>query len=222
MGAPGGPGDLYRFRFGPEERARKARVWRVLCERFFQRLVPERGVVLDVGCGFGEFLNHVRAARRIGLDLDPGAKAHLAEGVEFHEASALDLGHFPESLADLIFCSNLLEHLPSKAEVDRFLAMARRALRPGGALLVLGPNIRCTKGAYWDFWDHHVPLTEKSLAEAMHLAELEVDLSIARFLPYTTKGAMPQHPLLVRLYLAVPLAWRIFGAQFLVRGVRRP
>jgi hypothetical protein len=31
---------------------------------------------------------------------------------------------------------------------------------------------------------------------------------------------LPQHPALVRLYLAVPLAWRVLGRQFLVRGVR--
>jgi len=38
----------------------------------------------------------------------------------------------------------------------------------------------------------------------------------ARFLPYTTRSPLPQHPSFVALYLAVPLAWRIFGKQFLV------
>jgi len=219
--APGTP-DLYRFRFDARARARKAEVWRVLVRHFFQRFVREQDVVLDVGCGFGEFLNHLRAARRIGLDPDPESGTHLAPGVEFHPRSALDLADFPESFVDLVFCSNVLEHLPRKSAVETFLALARRVLRPGGALLVMGPNIRCTGGAYWDFWDHHTPLTERSLAEAMHLQGLRVDLSIARFLPYTTKSALPQHPSLVRLYLALPPAWRLLGRQFLVRGIRDP
>jgi len=213
--------DLYGFRFQGRERQR-AEVWKVLCERFFQRLVPEGGTVLDGGCGSGEFLNHVRAARRIGIDADPRARESLAPGIEFRQGSVLDLDGFPPASVDLFFCSNLLEHLAGKEEVGRFLDTARRVLRPGGALLVLGPNIRYTGGAYWDFWDHHTPLTERSLVEAMYLHGLRVDLCIPRFLPYTTKTRLPQHPALVRLYLAVPLAWRVLGQQFLVRGVRDP
>ena len=38
-----------------------------------------------------------------------------------------------------------------------------------------------------------------------------------RFLPYTTKSALPQWPSLVRLYLRVPLAQKLLGRQmFLV------
>lgn len=214
--------DLYRFRFTEEEQRRKDGVWRVLCESYLQTFVSEGSTVLDPGCGFGEFLNHIRAGRRIGLDRDPRAKEHLQPGIEFHHASALDLEDFPESFVDLVFCSNLLEHFPSKDAVDRFFAAARRLLRPGGALLVLGPNIRYTGGAYWDFWDHYTPITDRSLVEAMYLQGLRVDLCIPRFLPYTTKSRMPAHPFLVRLYLAVPSVWRFLGQQFLVRGVRDP
>ena len=41
---------------------------------------------------------------------------------------------------------------------------------------------------------------------------------ITRFLPYTTKSRMPQHPLLVRAYLRVPLAWALLGKQTLYLG----
>ena len=220
MTDPSRVGDLYRFRFNEVERERKAGVWKVLCRHFFQRLVPREGTLLDVGCGFGEFLNHIEAARRIGMDLNEESREHLAPGIEFHRASALDLDRFPESSIDLIFCSNVLEHLPSKGDVDLFLAASRRILRPGAALLVLGPNIRFTGGAYWDFWDHHTPITDRSLREAMHLQGLTVDLCIPRFLPYTTREPLPQHDFLVRMYLDMPFAWRWLGKQFLVRGVR--
>ena len=38
---------------------------------------------------------------------------------------------------------------------------------------------------------------------------------MTRFLPYTTKGRLPQTSGLVRLYLALPLAWRLLGKQTL-------
>ena len=45
-----------------------------------------------------------------------------------------------------------------------------RLLKPGGRVMVLQPNIRLTGPAYWDFIDHKVALTEKSLVEAAELA----------------------------------------------------
>ena len=41
------------------------------------------GRVLDLGCGYGEFINQVRARRKIAMDLNPDAPSHLAPGVEF-------------------------------------------------------------------------------------------------------------------------------------------
>jgi hypothetical protein len=90
-------------------------------------------------------------------------------------------------------------------------------LSPGGKLLILQPNIRYVKGAYWDFIDHKVPLTDKSLIEAGRLAGFTVASTLARFLPYTTQSRIPQHPLLVLLYLKIPIVWFILGKQsFLV------
>ena len=45
---------------------------------------------------------------------------------------------------------------------------------------------------------------------------------LPRFLPYTTKSRLPQHPLLVRLYLRVPLAQRLLGKQAWVVAVKPP
>jgi hypothetical protein len=60
-------------------------------------------------------------------------------------------------------------------------------------------------------------LTELSLEEAMTIIGYQVNAT-ARFLPYTmSMGSQP--PLwMLRLYLRVPLLWRLFGHQFLVIG----
>ena len=44
----------------------------------------------------------------------------------------------------------------------------------------------------------------------------EVERMIPRFLPYTTKSRLPQHPALVAAYLRLPIAWRVMGRQALM------
>jgi len=39
---------------------------------------------------------------------------------------------------------------------------------------------------------------------------------IPRFVPYTTKSRIPQHPLLVRLFVRCPPLWRLVGKQFVI------
>jgi dolichol-phosphate mannosyltransferase len=207
---------IYRHRFSAADKAAKAKIWRVLVEAFFQGFVAGDAVVLDIGCGYGEFLNHLRCGRRIGVDLNPDSPAHLAAGVEFHQHSACDLGFLPDDAVDVVFTSNLMEHLPDKPAVERMVREARRVLRPGGRFIAMGPNLRHLPGQYWDFWDHLVPITDRSLVELLENLDLRIIRSHAKFLPYTTRSLLPQWPALVRLYLALPLAWRIFGRQFLV------
>jgi hypothetical protein len=80
----------------------------------------------------------------------------------------------------------------------------------------MGPNIRVAGGAYWDAFDHVVPLTERSMAEALELAGFETETSIARFLPFTMVDKKPPPSALIRLYLRLRPVWRVMGAQFLV------
>jgi hypothetical protein len=100
------------------------------------------------------------------------------------------------------------------------LSVVRELLAPGGRVIVLQPNIRLVGQRYWDFIDHQVALTERSLLEAAELAGLSTDELVTRFLPYSTKGRLPAARLLVRAYLAFPPAWRIMGKQTLYVGVR--
>jgi hypothetical protein len=53
-------------------------------------------------------------------------------------------------------------------------------------------------------------------------ADYEIERLIPRFLPYTTRSRLPQHPAFVALYLAVPFVWRILGKQFLVVARKPP
>lgn len=212
---------LYRARFDSDDLAKKARIWRVLCRDYFQRYVEPDDTVLDLACGTGEFINNIRAAHRIGVDLRNEAQSALDSDVRFVKSSATDLTVIQDASVNVVFTSNFLEHLRNKDEMMKVLAEVRRVLRPGGRFLIMGPNIRYVAGAYWDFFDHHLPLTERSVAEALSMTGFEIDSSVARFLPYSTKSRLPQAPWLVALYLKVPMAWGVLGQQFLVVA-RRP
>jgi SAM-dependent methyltransferase len=221
IGDDRGVQELYRHRFSAAERRAKDAVWSVIVGDFLQRWVRPQDAVLDIGCGYGEFLNHVRCARRVGIDMNPDSAAALDPAVEFHQGDVRDLSFLPDATVDVVFTSNLMEHLPSKGDVEAMVSEARRVLRPGGHFVALGPNLRFLTGEYWDFWDHSTPITDRSLVELLeHLGFVAVDVH-PRFLPYTTRSSLPKARWLVRAYLKLPLAWPLLGRQFLIRA-RRP
>jgi SAM-dependent methyltransferase len=206
---------IYERRFKAVEEYRN-RVWQVLTDSFFSKWVRPDHAVLDLGCGYGEFINNVKAAQRFGMDLNPATAAKLAQDVKFLEQDCAELWDLPDASLDIVFTSNFLEHLGDKEAVKRTLRQAYRCLRPGGKIIAMGPNIRYLPGSYWDFFDHHVILTERSLVEALEITGFTAESAIARFLPYTMVGG-PRYPLaLLRLYLTLPFLWCVMGRQFLV------
>ena len=195
-------------------------VWTVLVEDFFQRYVQPGDCVLDLGCGYGEFINRIRCARKFGMDLNPQTPGHPTPDVTFLCQDCSAPWQLPDSSLDVVFTSNFFEHLPDKLALRSTLREAARCLRPGGRLVALGPNIKFVQGAYWDFWDHFLCLTEMSLAEAMETNGYRVVESHPRFLPYSMVNR-PRYPQwMLRAYLRQPWAWRILGKQFLVVGER--
>lgn len=209
---------IYSTRFENTGLVKRKRVWRILCTRFFSRYVPPDSVVLDMACGYGEFINQIAARKKYAIDLNPASPGHLDPDVEFHATPADQLGFAPSGSVDVVFTSNFLEHLPDKQTCTAVMREVNRVLRSGGKFIVLGPNIRFAHREYWDFYDHYLPLSDRSLCEGLVLNGFSIERSIPQFLPYTMNGSMPTTDLLIEAYLAMPLAWRIFGKQFLVVG----
>ena len=212
---------LYNQRFPEAALAQKHAIWKVLCSDFFSRYVKATDTVVDIGAGYCEFINNIQAGKKIAVDLNPDVRRFASPDVRVINESCTAIRELDSDSVDVVFMSNFLEHLPSKDLVLDTFRESQRILRKGGRVMVLQPNIRYLPGEYWDYFDHHTPLTERSLVEGLQLAGLEPTTVIAKFLPYTTKSRLPQAPWLVQLYLKVPLAWHVLGKQAFVVAEKR-
>ncbi|MGD8626059.1 MAG: class I SAM-dependent methyltransferase [Anaerolineae bacterium] len=110
----------------------------------------EAGDVLEVGCGTGHWLAGLGAVapRRYGLDLsagmlqqarDRGQNLRLVRG----RAGRLP---FPAGTFDLVYCANALHHFQQRRQ---FIFEARRLLRPGGVLAVVGTDPRLIRDRWY-------------------------------------------------------------------------
>jgi dolichol-phosphate mannosyltransferase len=214
---------LYQARFAGISPATKVAVWRRIALWVLRDAVRHRQgqpvrSVLDPACGDGEFLNACAGRGLVLNGCDLRARSpHLSSEVQFQQGafqrSVFAQGH------DLVWISNLLEHLPTPEAVQEFLARCKSALSPQGVITIMGPNIKYCAADYWDFADHLLPLSHLTVFEHLASAGLDVVAVHDRFLPYTFRSRLPTHPWLVQLYLANAWAWPMLGKQFLIRAV---
>ncbi|MCX7848134.1 MAG: methyltransferase domain-containing protein [bacterium] len=112
-------------------------------------------VILDLGSGRGEFLELLRDAglTGYGVDINPLAVQHArAKGLDVREEDLFDALRKvkPHSLA-AITAFHVIEHFPFHA-ICQMIALARRALLPGGLLLMETPNVFNLQVAASDFY----------------------------------------------------------------------
>ena len=209
--------EIYSGRFSSSDLEQKEKIWKTLTANFFQKYVPVTGSVVDLGAGNGEFINAVQARRRIAVDLNPWTKDSLAPGVEFIQSSSEDLAIFEDQSIDTVFTSNFFEHLPSAEALVNTLIECHRYLNSDGTIVILVPNIKFVKEEFWDFLDHSLPLSHRSMLEALSLAKFDAIEVFPQFLPYTIKHRrIDPPPILMRIYLQNQWLWRFFGKQMLI------
>ena len=203
-------------RFTPDPR--RDVLWKTLWRAYFQKRIPADACVLDLGCGYGEFINNVTARRRIGIDRWDGIRQHLHPDVEAIVADVTDLSGISDGSVDFAFASNLFEHL-TQDQLAKTLGQLRKKLSPNGTLTILQPNYRYAYREYFDDFTHVSIYSNISLPDFLTSNHYDVLDVKPRFLPLTIKSRLPVWPALIRLYLALPL--KPFGKQMLVTAKPR-
>lgn len=117
---------------------------------FYQRvnaLLTPSSVVLDVGCGRGEYADDPVLSRRdlrdlrgkctavVGIDLDPAAASNPC--VDEFRVIRGERWPVDRESVDLCLMDNVLEHV---SRPDEFFAECRRAVRPAGYVCIRTPN----------------------------------------------------------------------------------
>lgn len=207
---------IYDIRFSERELSAASGIWAPLC-RYLQRYVPPDGAVLDLGAGYCHFVNRIRAATKIAVDLHAGnLDRHAAPSVRKVVSDGAEIAGVEADSVDTVFASNVYEHFRSREDVARSFGRVLEILRPRGRLIVLQPNFRYCFRRYFDFFDHRLEFTHHGMVEGLVMAGFEIERVTPRFLPYTSKSRLPKSEWLVSLYLALPPAWWILGQQMLV------
>ncbi len=148
--------------------------------------------VLDVGCGAGAFLDHVRretGAAVAGVDFVDLSSREELRGVEFHH------GLFYEQQVgrdrfDLVTMWHFLEH---DYDPLRSLRHAHAALKPGGRLVVEVPRLDSFSfRLFGDRWPGLQAPQHTALYDRAHLVRLmeAADFEVVEYLPY---GAFPPY-----------------------------
>ena len=195
--------------------AKRDVVWQALWRFYFRRLVPADACVLDLGSGYGNFINNVEAKRRIAMDMWPEFPGFLAPGIEAHVGPVTDLGFLDDGNVDFAFASNLFEHISQDA-FARVLDGLRPKLSARGTLNIVQPNYRYASKEYFDDYTHVSIYSHISLADFLTANGYEVIQVIPRFLPLTVKSRMPVSPRLIAAYLASPI--KPLGKQMFLRA----
>lgn len=211
---------IYADRFDKSVDKRNV-MWKVLCKDFFQKFIKPDDTVLDLAAGYCEFINNISCKEKIAVDLNEKTKRMAHKDVKVYQALSTNLPKNLTGKVDVVFTSNFFEHLDSKNELIDTLKEVHRVLKPTGKIMVLQPNIRLVGNQYWDYVDHTLPLTEKSLFEALLLTDFELEYRKVRFLPYTANSKIPATPFLIQLYLKLPLAQFFMGKQTFVVATKK-
>ena len=189
----------------------RKKVWRAIC-KYLNNYIPEGSTVLDLGSGYCDFINNIGAKNKFAIDADQTSGQFCNDDVTFLNKKVTEI-EFEDKKFDVVFASNLLEHLDDQ-ELDILLRKIYRILKPGGKLILIQPNYHYAYRKYWDDYTHKKAFSHVSLCDFLTSKDLRISRLEKRFLPYSFKSIFPKSYFLTRLYLNSP--WHPFAKQMLV------
>ena len=191
----------YETRFGFDKNRYK--VWKAINE-YLQNFIPNNATILDIGCGYGDFINGIVGKEKFAIDLNSENHKYIdSQSVVFICQSVLEEFNIPENSVDVIFASNLLEHFDD-SELKLIVKNLHKKLKKGGKVILIQPNIFYAYKEYWDDYTHKKAFSHISLSDFLTSNEFEVQYVLKKFLPFSMKSILPKSYFLTRIYLKSP------------------
>jgi SAM-dependent methyltransferase len=148
-----------------------------------------------------DFINNIKAAKKYAVDINPDGYKFCDANVEFINSSINHIAKIKHNSIDVLFASNLLEHLDDK-ELDQALSEFNRILKTGARVILLQPNFRYAYKEYFDDYTHKKIFTHVSLRDYFEARSYKPLNVLPKFLPFSLKSKLPKSYLLTKLYLA--------------------
>lgn len=183
---------------------KRAVLWNTLCKHFFQKLLPNNASVVELGAGWCDFINTISAQTKTAVDIWDGIEKHANKDVRTIVGSATELDDIQSDSVDMVFASNLFEHL-TQDQITDILKQTDRILAKNGRLVLVQPNFRTSYKRYFDDYTHVSIWTDTGMATFLEANNFKVEQVKAKFLPLTVKSKLPTSSLLIRLYLRSPV-----------------
>lgn len=187
----------------------RKRVWMAICD-YLQKYIPPNAAVMDIGAGYCDFINNIKAKTKYALDSNVNSKDFCDSNVHFMNIDINDIE--VKNKVDVIFMSNLLEHF-NDAQLDNLFSKLSELLNPGGKIILIQPNYYYAYRSYWDDYTHVKAFSHNSLEDYCISKGYETVKVEKRFLPFSMKSCLPKTYFLTWLYLKSP--FRPNAAQML-------
>lgn len=191
----------------------RSKVWKAITEYLQKYVDSKNDTVLELGAGYCDFINNIVAKKKIAIDTNKDVMKYVDKDVLFYENSSCNLNAVDDYSVNVVFASNLFEHL-DHTEIDDSLREAKRVLVSGGKLIVIQPNFRYSYREYFDDYTHKTAYSHISLSSKLHSAGFIKALVIPRFLPLTMDSKLPKSYLLTKIYLSFP--FKPFAKQMML------
>jgi len=188
-------------------------VWKAINE-YLQKFIPLNASVLDIGCGYADFINGITAKHKFAIDLNIQMKNYISDqSITFVAQSVLESFPIEDGSLDVVFASNLFEHFNDQ-ELDKLIGNVTAKLKPGGKIILVQPNIYYAYREYWDDYTHKKAFSHVSLSDFLVSHNFEIIHLKKQFLPFSLKSRLPKSYWLTKLYLMSP--FKPMGKQMLV------
>ena len=198
--------------------AKRDGVWREICRFLQKHYISPQAKILEIGAGYCHFINHIQGLEKHALDIFPEIEKYATQEVKISMGSCTSMENYRDDSFDVVFASNLFEHL-SREDFLKTLDEIKRVLVAGGRLIVIQPNFTHCYREYFDDPTHLQIFTHVGLSDCLTSSGFRLMDVRPRFLPFSMKSKLPKIPILVRWYLNSPL--KPFAGQMLLVAEKR-